>query len=276
MSKKTDDFEIEIVTAIKNDLLLTNQCIPSDLPSWMLDIGIKPNAKVIDVERIGSSGSKTDVIIRLENSEPIKISAKLSSAHYFGNWYSHTRIINEFGEDLFEKLVLDCTSWANEWHNTQNASLYVGVSICFGKRSGKTAREFTEVFTYEDIVTIVAGYGSGESIANCLYVSPKAPVNLEDLINKLQPIDENSIKILSEDFKVAYRPINPMTEGSNRGKCIYTQFHPSKALSEKVVVTSKSELMKLGEFVPVEANSLNHNRLLNELEEKYNIVVPRK
>lgn len=55
-----------------------------------------------------------------------------------------------------------------------------------------------------------------------------------------------------------------MTEGTNRGKCVYTQFRPNKPLTEKVIVTNKSELMKLGEFVPVEANSLNHNRLLND------------
>lgn len=276
MSKKTDKFEQDIVSSVKNSLSLTSSCLPSNIPEWMQRVGVKPGAKIIDVERIGGSGSKTDVIIRLEDSEPVKISAKLSSADYFGNWYSHTRIIEEFGEEAFLRLVSDCTNWANEWKNNQGASLFVGVSVCFGKRKGNTAREFTDVFNYEDIVTVVAGYGTGDDIANCLYVSSQVPRNIEDLLANLSPIDEHTILQLSSNFKVAYRPINPMTEGTNRGKCIYTQFKPYNRLPEKITVTKLSELLKLGEFVKVEADSLNHNRLLNKLEHDYNIVIPRK
>ncbi len=271
MSAKTDQFERDIVESIKGI-----EEIPFDIPQWMVDVGIRPGARIIDVEWVGSSGSKTDVLIRLEDSEPIKISAKLSSADYFGNWYSHGRVIEEFGEDAFYRLVSDCTKWSNWWKTNPSASLFVGVSICFGKRSGNTAREFTDVFTYDDIVKIVAGFGSGDHTANCLYVSSKVPRSIDDLFSKLEPIDEDTIVQLSSNFKIAYRPINPMTEGTNRGKAIYTQFRPYQRLSEMTTITELSQLIQLGEYIEVEPNSLNHNRLLNELESDYNIYIPRK
>src|SRR5699024_6636444 len=148
--------------------------------------------------------------------------------------------------------------------------------ICFGKRSGNTAREFTDVFTYNDIVKVVAGFGLGDNIANCLYVSSEVPGNISDLISKLEPIDKKTILQLSSDFKVVWRPINPMTEYTNRGKNIYTQFKPYQRLSQMTTITNQSELMKYGDYVEVEPNSLNHNHLLSELENDYNIYIPRK
>ncbi|MCS1384831.1 hypothetical protein NXZ75_22000 [Lysinibacillus sphaericus] len=271
MSEKTDKFEQDIVSIINNS---TN--LPTVLPNWMINEGIVPGARILDASHICSSGSKTDVIIRIENSEDIKISAKLSSADYFGNWYSHTRLINEFGEQAFNKLVLSCTNWANMWKHNPAASIFVGVSICFGKRSGNTACEFTDVFNYDDIVKIVAGYGSGEHIANSLYVSSKVPTNFNQLLENLAPIDEQTILELSSNFKIAFRPINPMTEGTNRGKCVYTQFQPHTKLKNPTTVTRLSDLNSLGFYVPVEANSLNHNRLLNDLEQNWNLIIPRK
>jgi hypothetical protein len=271
LSAKTDQFEQGIVASIKD-----TDTIPLVIPQWMVDMGVRPGARIIDVEWLGSSGSKTDILIRLENSEPIKISAKLSSADYFGNWYSHCRVIIEFGEDAFYRLVTDCTNWSNEWKTSPSASLFVGVSICFGKRKGSTGRDFTDVFTPEDIVKIVAGYGSGNHIANCLFVSSDVPRSIDDLFSKLKPIDEETITRLSNNFKIAYRPINPMTEGTNRGKAIYTQFKPHKRLKKKTTITDLSQLIQHGEFVEVGPNSLNHNRLLKELESNYNIFIPRK
>ena len=273
MSEKTDKFEQDIVRMINNSNI-TN--LPSHLPNWMINEGIVPGAKILKASHIGSSGSKTDVIIQLENSEDIKISAKLSSADYFGNWYSHTRLINEFGDQAFNKLVVSCTNWANEWKHNPAASIFVGVSICFGKRSGNTACEFTDVFDYDDIVKIVAGVGSGDHIANSLYVSSRVPANLNQLLENLAPINEQTILELSSNFKIAFRPINPMTEGTNRGKCIYTQFKPHVKLELPTTVNRLSDLNSLGSYVPVEANSLNHNRLLNELENYWNLIIPRK
>ena len=271
MSEKTDKFENEIVNVIAR-----NDSIPTEVPQWMIEQGIRPGARIAGVNRMGSSGSKTDVIIHLDNSNPIKISAKLSSADYFGNWYSHKRVIREFGIPAFQKLVAACTNWANWWKLQPSASLFVGVSVNFGKRSGNTFRNFTDIFDYEDIVTVVAGFGDGDDTANCLYQSSEVPSNLNDLFYNLKPIDEETINKLSSNFQVIFRPVNPMTEDSNRGKCIYTQFKPYTKSTEMIEVENLSELNELGEFVPVEANSLNHNRLLDKLENEYNIFIPRK
>lgn len=271
MSVVTDQFETGIVKSIGGV-----QTVPDQIPQWMEQIGIRPGARVLEVKWVGSSGSKTDVYIRLENSEPIKISAKLSSADYFGNWYSHGRVIEEFGEDAFYRLVSDCTDWSNWWKTHPTASLFVGVSICFGRRAGNTAREFTDVFTYDDIVKIVAGHGSGDHIANCLYVSSDVPRGIQDLFSNLEPINEQTILRLSSDFKIAYRPINPMTEGTNRGKAIYTQFMPYQRLPELTEITELSQLNQLGEYKEVEPSKVNHNHVLNALESDYNIFIPRK
>ncbi|WP_449461296.1 hypothetical protein [Streptococcus suis] len=68
-----------------------NQPLPTQLPKWMIDEGIVPGAIIQDVKGIGSKDSKnkTDVIIHLSEGAPIKISAKLLNADYFGNWYGH-------------------------------------------------------------------------------------------------------------------------------------------------------------------------------------------
>jgi hypothetical protein len=275
LSKITDKFEQDIVEII-NGIPFEWQGIPRDIPQWMKNIGIKPGARIIDANRVGSSGSKTDVIMYLEDSEPIKISAKLTSADYFGNWYSHKRIIEEFGEDKFKLLVTDCTEWANWWKHKTNASLFVGVPINFGRRTGNTAQEFTKFFDFNDIVKIVAGYGTGDEVANCLYQSSNAPKNFGELFENLKPIDEETIFRLGSNFKIAYRPINPLTEGTNRYKAIYTQFKPYQRLSQPTTITDLSELNRFGEYVEVESNGLNTNILLNQLEKDFNIIIPRK
>lgn len=273
MSKRTDEFEQAIA-----DLINKYDYLPDFLPNWMEEEGIVAGSKIIKAERMGSVGAKTDIIVHLEgNSEPIKISAKLSSADYFGNWYTHTRIINEFGEEAFYKLVKSSTEWANEWKKHNNASIFVGVSINFGRRTGNTAAEFTDIFDYTDIVKIVAGFGEGDNIANCLMVGDKVPDTLEELLVLLSPIDADIIKLLSSNFKVVYRPINPATEYSNRGKNVYTKFQPYSALKKLTTVETLEELNELGEYVELtDPDRLNHNRVLNELEEKYNIYIPRK
>lgn len=86
MSKASDAFENEIVTMVTKHL---GEALPSELPDWMVDEGIIPGAVITSVDGIGSKSkeNKTDVIIKLDKGEPIKISAKLRNADYFGNWY---------------------------------------------------------------------------------------------------------------------------------------------------------------------------------------------
>lgn len=111
MSKASDQLEIDIATLIQK-----YQVLPNILPNWMLSLGIHPSAKIINCERIGNKdrNNKTDILIKLDGYPNIKISAKLSNADYFGNWYGHKRFLVEFGSDKFHKLSKATTKWANE------------------------------------------------------------------------------------------------------------------------------------------------------------------
>jgi len=254
--------------------------LPNNLPSWMLQLGIQPNAKILSSTRIGAydKNNKTDVLIRLENSVDIKISAKLSSADYYGNWYGHVRFLEEFGVDAFSKLTLDCTDWANWWITQPQANPFVGVSICFGRRTGNTAKNFLDIFSIQDIIAIVKGYGSEDldATANCLYISSYAPRTIEELISNLLPINLETIQASVGNFMIAYRPINPMTEGTNRGKNVYTQYVPHAIQPRLITLTTAYDLSRYGCFQTVFPDRINHNHILNNLECKYNIRVPRK
>ena len=274
MSKVSDLLEQELVTLVEDYI---GQRIPYDLPQWLIDEGVRPGAKIVAVDGIGSKSrlNKTDVLIILESSSPIKISAKLANADYFGNWYSHKRFLDEFGFEAFERMTKASTAFANRWAETAIAP-FVGVSICFGKRTGLTGQDFTDIFTSRDILTVARGFGVGDSTANCMYIADYVPRTIEELIDCLQEISIETVNEATENFKVAHRPINPITEGTNRGKNVYTRFQPYKRLPKPTVIREPDILFSLGKFVTVEPDGLNHNHILNELEEKYNIIVPRK
>ena len=106
---------------------------------------------------------------------------------------------------------------------------------------------------------------------DALYVSDEHPRSIEDIIENLSPIDLDKIKQLGEDIKVIFRPINPFTEASNRGKNVYTKFQPDQSLSEVTDVTTLKDLMKLGKFTEVFPNGLNHNHILDTLQADYKI-----
>ena len=253
--------------------------LPNNLPDWMQGLGILPGDLITISSRIGtkSQTNKTDVLIKLKNSPPIKISAKLSNADYCGNWYGHRRFLNEFGNDAFTKMTAKVTEWANEWAYNPNASLFVGVSISFGYRTGKTFIPFLEIFNSTDeIIKIVAGIGEGDGVANCLYVSDEHPLTIAELVENLSPINSQSIAEQSENIKIICRPVNPMTERSNRGKNVYTMFQPYQPLTSLTTITTIDSLMQLGEFIQVEPDRLNHNRILKTLEQDYNIFILRK
>ena len=274
MSKVSDLLEQELVTLVEDYI---GQRIPYDLPQWLIDEGVRPGAKIVAVDGIGSKSrlNKTDVLIILESSAPIKISAKLANADYFGNWYSHKRFLDEFGFEAFERMTKASTAFANRWAETAIAP-FVGVSICFGKRTGLTGQDFTDIFTSRDILTVARGFGDGDSTANCMYIADYVPRTIEELIDCLQEISIETVNEATENFKVAHRPINPITEGTNRGKNVYTRFQPYKRLPKPTVIREPDILFSLGRFVTVEPDGLNHNHILNDLEERYNIIVPRK
>ncbi|PZV12964.1 MAG: hypothetical protein DCF20_16445 [Pseudanabaena sp.] len=274
MSKASQDLEKAIANVAK-----VGTCLPQNLPEWMQRIGILPEDIIVESTKVGNSSpnNKTDVLIKFQKSKPLKISAKLSNAGYFANWYGHERFISEFGRKVFEVLTTKTSVWANDWANKPNASLFVGVSISFGKRTGNTLIPFLDVFEdLEDLKKIVCGVGDDDRAANCPYVSDKHPNSLEEMIDKLAPLDLETIKELSKDIKVIFRPINPLTESSNRGKNVYTKFQPDQPLSQATEITALKNLMKLGKFVNVFPNKLNHNHILDTLEADYKIHIERK
>ena len=274
MSKVSDLLEQKLVILVEDYI---GRQIPFNLPRWLIDEGVRPGARIVDVDGIGSKSrlNKTDVLIILESSSPIKISAKLANADYFGNWYSHKRFLDEFGFEAFERMTKASTAFANRWAETAIAP-FVGVSICFGKRKGLTGQDFTDIFTSKDILTVARGFGDGDSTANCMYIADYVPRTIEELVDCLQEISIETVNEATENFKVAHRPINPLTEGTNRGKNVYTRFQPYERLPEPTVIREPDILFSLGRFVTVEPNGLNHNHILNDLEERYNIIVPRK
>ena len=273
--KEFEKLEIAIKNAAKN-----GDSLPQIIPDWMEKMGIIPGDKIIDSQRIGnkSSKNKTDVLIRFENknSPPIKISAKLSNADYFGNWYGHERCINEFGKKIFDRLTQEATLWANKQVGNPKKPLFVGVSINFGKRGGKTFIEFMDVFNNDlkNIKKIVCGVGHGDNVANCLYISDNKPTSIDEIINNLSPIDDQKIESLSKDIKIIFRSVCPFNEASNRGKAVYTKFQPDQCFLEITDVTTIEDLMKLGKFTEVFPNGLNHNHILDTLQADYKIRIP--
>ena len=274
MSKASDQLEKDLVNMINR---FKGDFLPNNLPAFMTNEGIKEGAQIIGAEGIGSQSkeNKTDVIIKLRNSKPIKISVKLLNADYFGNWYGHNRFLQEFGIEAFERMTIAATNFANEWLKTSTAP-YVGVSICFGRRTGRTGVDFLDIFKPEDILTVAKGWGDSDSTANSMYIANFVPNNIEELIRNLEEITIETVNKATESFKVAMRPINPMTEGTNRGKNVYTRFQPYSPLNKLTTITDVETLKELGEFVTIEPNRLNHNHILNDLEKTYNIRIPRK
>jgi hypothetical protein len=67
-----------------------------------------------------------------------------------------------------------------------------------------------------------------------------------------------------------------MTEGSNRGKNVYTKFKPYQPSPQLINVTTIQDLMKLGKFTTVFPDRLNHNHILDTLQADYKIHIPRK
>lgn len=62
------------------------------------------------------------------------------------------------------------------------------------------------------------------------------PSTIQSLINNIEEITTESVNAATESFKVAHRPINPITEGTNRGKNVYTRFKPYQKLATKTVI----------------------------------------
>jgi len=221
--------------------------------------------------------SKTDLLVIFDDGNKLKISIKKDNAHYYGNWYTHQRIEEEFGKPALIKLIEKTTDWANSWIKQNSSNFFLGVSINFGERSGKTFMEFNKIFTPNDIKSIVQGYDlSLDTSANALLQTSGSINNIDEIIAKLELFEDSLLNTLFKDIKIVFRPINPMTEGSNRGKQIYTKFVPHEKLPEKEIISTKNALNKIGIFKQVDLGKeykLNHNRLIADLDKTYNVKI---
>ena len=114
MSKSSEDLEKAIAKTAK-----IGSSLPQNIPEWMQKLGVIPEDVITESTKVGnnSSNNKTDILIKFQVSPPLKISAKLSNAGYFGNWYGHERFMSEFGRKIFDKLTAKTSLWANEWAN---------------------------------------------------------------------------------------------------------------------------------------------------------------
>lgn len=278
MSIKTDLFEKDLAQSIYHVFQKDHNF--SVIPRWFVNKYGNPPYDISKIRVIGGDLGKTDILVEFKNiTEPLKISAKMSNADYWGNWYSHTRVVNEFGMTSFNKIVEDCTNWANEWLYNTNASLFIGVSVSFGRRSGNTSRQLGDILTVDDVMSIIKGNFENPSLnANATYISDKIPSNFNELFSNLNPITHETIisSGILTNMKIIYRPINPLTEGTNRGKCIYTKYQPHQKFNSNVTISTVKELQKYGKFYPVTYNSLNHNRQIKELFNQYNVTIPVK
>jgi hypothetical protein len=235
------------------------------------------------ISRVDSSiskhhNAKTDLLVVFDDGKKLKISIKKDNAHYYGNWYTHQRILKEFGKVALQKLVNKTTFWANEWIKQPSSSFFLGVSINFGERSGNTYINFNEVFTNYDIRTIVQGHTlSLDTSANVLLQTEGSNINtIEDITSKLKIFDDALLRTLFNKVKIVFRPINPTTEGSNRGKQTYTKFVPNRRFETETLLNSKSDLLKYGKFEPINLNTeyrLNHNRIIKMLKKDYNVKI---
>ncbi len=287
MNRKFDVYEHKLANTFDN---FKGERIPTDIPKWLKNLDVKPGHKIICAKDIGSKDpkNKTDILVQIEKSAPLKISVKMSNADMFGNWYSHERMLDDFNINVFNKFSKEATKWANhqlfdsnDWENKP----FVGVSVTFGRRSGQTGIDYKKICSDKDIVTLATGNPLDESddnVANTLYVSDHLPLTLSEAFNNLQEITaSNILNMLGGDFKFILRPINPQSEKSNRAKNIYTKFELDKESvpTEPVTITKMSELKKYGHFVPVlphlKRPKLTHNFVLKELR-KNNIYIPLK
>ena len=118
--------------------------------------------------------------------------------------------------------------------DASSASFFFEVSICSARRSGRTAKRFLGIFSPNDILSVVKGVGNkvDESIANSISVSSNILSNLEDTLTNLNPINLGTIEATAGDFKIAYRPTNPLIERSNKSNNMYTQFVLYKSADE--------------------------------------------
>jgi hypothetical protein len=260
-SPQSEKHEQDIADSFKG------QTLPDKLPKWMSELGIVPGAKVVSSKKIGTGGAKPDVVVEFSVGESLRISAKMSNADYFGNWYTKGRTAQDLSPDLIQPLISATLNFATTYR-PKMMQTYVGISISFGKRSGQTGKKFTDIFDASLIKYIIAGNNPlGKKNANCLYTTSTVPSNIEKVIENLQPVSDSVVKKLSQNFYVVFRPVFTPTNRTNMSKQTWVKLQAIKPLSNPTLFERQEDLLKVTEWVPTrEDEIITHNGVVNELK----------
>ena len=269
---------------------LFNHCRGMKLPTksamermglgWMPKAGITPSARIVSAERVGTTGGKPDVIVRLDVGEAIRITKKRPNADFAENWITGSNFVTRYGEDAYQNAVTAATEFANAYR-PQNDDPFVGVAVSIGRRSGQTGIAFDEICkSAESKLGVLRGFGEGDAVANCLYLGEGAEVDLMATLRRLHPLSLDTWTTYFGNMKLIYRVVYPRTNISNLSKCSYTEFTPYQTPRQPLCVTSHQQLQQLGTFTRVsiptpDSKPRTHNAILRDLKKK-NIIVPTK
>lgn len=243
-----------------------------------ISLGIKDTTVIrVDGDIGKRHDAKTDVLVELKDGIKLKLSLKKGNAHYYGNWYTHQRLLEEFDGNSLNRLSERTTLWANNWIKNPNSSFFIGVSINFGYRTGNTFINFNDVYSREDIRTIVQGFDKNSDLSANLLLNTDTNINnIDDIFKSCHLFTNELLDELFEDIKIIFRPVNPHTEGSNRGKQIYTKYVPNIVFDRPTVLSTKEDLIRFGRYVNIvlpENFKLNHNLHIKYLRKQYNVII---
>jgi hypothetical protein len=255
-TSKSDEHEQNIADAF------INKTLPDHLPKWMIDLGIKSGAKVIKSKNIGSNIHKSDVIVDFNIGESLRISAKMSNADFFGNWYWHEKVRDDLGEEFIDPITNAALSFAKsiesgKYRSKKNEPI-LGIAISFGKRAGKTGIDFAELISSKKILNIIVGSNPNDKKnANCLYATTDVPNDINKLINSLSPLSETTVEKLLRNFKIIFRIIYSDSGNVQLKKPLWIMLKlKDRRTNDKLFVVNNFEkIKKYSEFVPIERYS---------------------
>jgi hypothetical protein len=267
-SKKSDQHEKAIAKAFKG------QTLPNELPTWMTDYGFMPGAKVVDSRQTGGSGIKPDIVVKFDEGPSLRISAKMSNADFFGNWYPKWKVRADLGDELIKPLSDATLEFVKKFKGRGDP--FVGVSISFGKRSGQTAKKFTDLFPVGLIKRVVAGGSPDAEVnANSLYATTDIPNNIGALIERLEPISDSVIRKLSKNFNIIFRPVYTGSNRSNMSKPAWVQVVGKTKFNKPIMFEKQDDLLKNAHWtVTALDKDISHNKIVANLR-KFNILVPK-
>jgi len=274
-SAKSEAHEESIKKAFEGKIL------PLNIPKWMLDLGIKPGSKVINSRKTGPEGIKPDIIVTFDNNASLRISAKMSNADFFGNWYSKKRVIDDLGDEFVQPIIDVAYNFLKQVdhgkYTPSKSSPILGTAISFGKRSGKTGFPFSKLFNISYIKNIITGVDiNNNSNANCLYTTSGVPSDIDKVLDNLKPVTDSVIKKLSENFSVIFRIIYSTSGTTQLSKPLWVKLYAKNKFHIETEFKKHSEILGITEFVKTEKyEHINGKGVINSLRMN-NIILPLK